>query len=187
MGVNWAAGLIRWKPHVGRGGAPCPLHHLHPFRMTHALEAKGLLPAQVVGLHVAFSLHTFTRSTVAGDDAADDYSDNRETRTFDHDRYRLSFQLPTIIRELDRRPCHFAVARSSARVNYVTVDLGQGVTYGVFFDLMRWKKHGPNAVLLTVQSAYALDSRTADPRKGRITFKALLGHALRGTKPKPPP
>ena len=41
MGVNWAAGLIRWKPHIGADGTPYPLHHLHPFRMLYELPGKS--------------------------------------------------------------------------------------------------------------------------------------------------
>jgi len=186
MGVNWAAGLIRWKPHVGEDGATYPLHHLHPFRMPYELAASDTHAGRILVLHIAFGLHTFTRRTRVDDPSTDRYSDNREARTFDRDRYQLSLSLPTITRELDRRPCQFARAQSG-NINYVTVDLGQGVRYGVFFDLQRWQERGPDAVLLMVQSAYELDVRKGEPGKGRITLKALLGHTIRGTKPKRPP
>ena len=186
MGVNWAAGLIRWKPHIGADGTPYPLHHLHPFRMPYELPENPAHPTRTLHLHVAFGLHTFTRRPIGGENPDDWYSDNRETRVFDPDRYRLSFALPNIARELDRRPCQFARAQSG-NINYVTVDLGRGVRYGVFFDLQRWRERGPDAVLLMVQSAYELDARKGEPGKGRITLKALLGHAIRGTKPKRPP
>jgi hypothetical protein len=44
-----------------------------------------------------------------------------------------------------------------------------------------------NDALLMVQSAYVLDPSTRDPGRGSVRFKALMGHALRGTKPRPPP
>jgi hypothetical protein len=37
-----------------------------------------------------------------------------------------------------------------------------------------------------VQSAYVLEPGKPAPGKGRIHFHALLGHALRGTTPRPP-
>ena len=186
MGTNWAAGLIYWQPHKDKAGAGYSINHLHPFRMALELAAKGGHPARTVQLHIAFSLHTFTRSIEATDDAADYYSDNREVRTFCRERYRLSFQLPTIARELSTRRCQFAIGQSG-RLNYVTIDLGEDVRYAVFFDLMRWKKAGPDAILLVVQSAYALEPGKPAPGKGTISFSALLGHALRGTTPAAPP
>jgi hypothetical protein len=68
----------------------------------------------------------------------------------------------------------------TGRMNYVTVEIGDGVLYAAFFDLRRLEKVGPDAVHLMVQSAYVLDP-------GRIHFHALLGHTLRGTTPRPPP
>ncbi len=123
---------------------------------------------------------------MADDDPAEDYCDNRESRTFDHERYGLTFALPKIARELDRRPCQFARSQSGV-LNYVTVDLAQSVRYGVFFDLKRWRERGENAVLLMVESAYALDPEKGNPGRGRIGLNVLMGHALRSTKPKPPP
>lgn len=138
-------------------------------------------------VYVAFSLHTFTREIAATDAAEDNYSDNRETRCFDDDRYTLSNRLPTIVRELPaQRPIFFSRSKKGL-MNYATFDTGDGTTYGVYFDLMRYKKHGPNAVLLTVASAYRHDPDKANSTQGRIRFNVLLGHALRGTKPAPPP
>ena len=64
-------------------------------------------------------------------------------------------------------------------MNYVTVETAEGVR--------RLKKVGPGGVHLMVQSAYVLDPDKPSPGKGRIHFHALLGHALRGTTPRPPP
>jgi hypothetical protein len=186
MGTNWAAGLLRWKPHTDKEGVAYLLNHLHPFPMTLELAAKDGHPARTVQLHIAFSLHTFTRSIEETDDPADQYRDNREVRTFCRDRYRLSTELPTIASELPRRSCQFATSKSG-RINYVTIDVNQGVRYGVFFDLMRRKEAGPDGILLMVQSAYALESGKPDPGKGKISFSALLGATLRGKTPKPPP
>lgn len=186
MGVNWAAGLLHWQPHTDKDGRPYPLHHLHPFREPFTLAATGKHPARELMLHFAFSLHCFTHRIAADDDPADDYSDNRETRCFDFDRYQLSFRLPAIARELNTRPCHFARS-SGGLVNYVTLELDEHVRYAAFFDLKRWYEQGPDSVLIMFESAYALEAGKGNPAKGRISFNALLGHTIRGTKPKPPP
>ena len=57
----------------------------------------------------------------------------------------------------------------------------------MFFDAMRFGKLGPNAVLLTIESAYLFDPGHRDTTDGKIGFNAILGHALRRTKPHPPP
>ena len=75
----------------------------------------------------------------------------------------------------------------SGLVNYVTVETTGGERYAAFFELRRLKTMGANSVQLMVQSAYVLDPEKPPPGKGRIHFHALLGHALRGPTPKPPP
>jgi hypothetical protein len=131
------------------------------------------------------SLHCFTRQMEAGDDPDAAYSDDREQRTFDPQHYELSKQLPDIMKGLPKRRCAFAKAN-----NYVTIELGESsgvpLRYGVFFNIRRWEKQGDDAVLIVVQSAYALDPAKQTPGIGRIGFQALVGHALRGTRPHPP-
>lgn len=188
MGANWKAGLIFWRPHTDAEGVNYPLAHLHPDRMSLELEAQKGNPARTVQLEIAFSLHTFTRTKQATDGAGDLYRDNREVRVFCRERYQLSLDLDLrrIVRELQTRPCQFATSKSSGKNNYVTLDDSRGVQYGVFFDLKRRRELGPDEVLLMVQSAYALEPSKPDPGKGKISFRALLGHAIRGTTPKPP-
>ncbi|MDB6105158.1 MAG: hypothetical protein JWO52_5157 [Gammaproteobacteria bacterium] len=121
MGVNWSAGLLRWQPHSDKEGKPYPLHHLHPLRQPFTLAATGKYPERTLDLYFGFSLHTFTHRIMANDDPSDNYSDNRETRAFDYERYHWSFKLPRMARELGSRPCYFA--RSTADLlNYVTID-----------------------------------------------------------------
>lgn len=181
------AGLIQWQNHTPRAGESYCLKHLHPFELTHEMPPAGNLPAVAVKIHVAFSLHTFTHKIMADDPPEDDYSDNREIRCFCHERYKYSHRLPTIVRETPTcRQLFFARALSGI-ANYATFDTGDGTTYAVYFDLMRFKTRGPNTVLLTVESAYVHEPGKPDTTEGRISFNALLGHALRGTKPKSPP
>jgi hypothetical protein len=88
--------------------------------------------------------------------------------------------------DLDHQLCTFSRTRTGL-INYATFDTADGKTYAVFFDVMRYKTRGPNTVLLTIESAYELAEAKRDTREGRVSFNVLLGHALRGTKPNPPP
>ena len=183
MGVNWNAGNVRWMPHTDATGQSYPLNHLHPFRFDYHLPADKGLPARTASIQVGFGLHCFTRKCQRGDPVSELYKDDREVRTFDYDRYGLSKELRRIIESLDGRKCSFATHE-----NFLTVDTvgqgGQPVRYGVFFNLK--KLSVGNELLLVVQSAYALDPSKSTPHKGTIGFKVLVGHTLRGTKPRKP-
>lgn len=185
MGVNWDSGLIYWNDHTPAPLQRYPLSHLHPFVRTVELRASDKHAARAVRLHVSFGLHTFTRSVERYDSDCELYRDNREIRTFCRDRYVRSVQLPHIFRTLENRRCEFARGLSGP-INYVTLETTAGERYAAFFDLRRFKRIGPDAVHLMVQSAYALDANKPAPGRGRITFHALLGHTLRGTIPRQP-
>jgi hypothetical protein len=186
MGINWDSGLLYWKDHVPSENKRYSLSHLHPFLRQIELAATDRHPARVVQLHISFGLHTFTRSVDVRDKDHQLYHDNREVRAFCAVRYEHSLELPSNIRTLETRRCEFARG-TGGRVNYVTAETASGERYAVFFDLRRFKKLGPNAVHLMVQSAYVLDPESPSPGKGRIHLHALLGHVLRGTMPRPPP
>jgi hypothetical protein len=187
VGTNWNAGLIRWQPHTNKDGKRFPLNHLHPFRYEVVMPAKDHRLETVVAVHVGFGMHCFTKKIESEDDPNDRYSDDREVRTFDYERYEHSKRLATVARELQQRPCAFAKDE-----NFVCLDVidanGEKRRYGVFFNIKKWAGEGRdnNAVLLVVQSAYCLDPKKPDPRGGKIRFNVLLGHALRGTRPTRP-
>jgi hypothetical protein len=141
--------------------------------------------ARDVQLHVSFGLHTFTHAITPFDRPEEIYRDNREARTFCNDRYRKSFALPALFGSIETRRCEFANGRGSA-VNYVIVETTSEDRYAAFFDLRRYRKVGGDAVHLMVQSAYTLDERNPAPGKGRINFRVLLEHTLRGRTPRRP-
>ena len=108
------------------------LTHLHPRTLSFMQPASGRNPPRVYRVEVIYSLHCFTRG---GDgevvDAAMYYSDSRETRIFDFDRYELSHQLPCIIGGLAARTCFHA-----ERANYFTIEIQKGqstLEYEVYF------------------------------------------------------
>jgi hypothetical protein len=186
-GQSKIPGLMQWKDHTPRKGESYCLKHLHPIEFDHIMPPSKLHPEATVMVHVSFGLHTFTRDIKADDPPEDDYSDNRETRCFDYERYKHSHRLPVIVREIPTcRKLYFSRTRTGL-INYATFDTADGKTYAVFFDVMRYKSRGPNTALLTIESAYELHETKLDTREGRVSFNVLLGHALRGTKPNPPP
>ncbi len=106
---------------------------------------------------------------------------------FCHERYPLSKSLPAIIRSLPTRKCYFA-----GRENYFVVQNHPLLTarqeYRVFFDVRHIGV--AHAVLLFVQSAYPANFEKGSPhgaRRKKVGFRVLVNHALRDTRPPPPP
>ena len=83
------------------------LRHLHPRTITYVQEAKGHKPARTYTADVHFSMNCFTRGVKPGQipDPALLYSDDREVRIFDANRWRLSHNLPGIVEGLMGRKC----------------------------------------------------------------------------------
>jgi hypothetical protein len=181
MAHSWG---MRWAPYVNAQGRAYPLHHLHPFHRPVELPAQNGKPARELMLYVSFGLHTFTREIVISDRDSDLYTDDRESRAFDIDRYQRSAKLPGIFLTLERRKLEFARSKHGV-LNYVTLELEGGVKYAAFFNLRRFHKMGPDAIHLAVLSAYPLTPGKPHPGKGRINLNTLIGHTLRGTKPHP--
>lgn len=180
MGVNW--GRMAWKP-FRKPNQVFSLEHLHPFEFSVHLPERKELPEQKVEILVGVGLHCFTRAVAEGDSKALRYFDDREERSFDEDRWKLSFRLRQIVESLPKRT-RLGFAKHD---NFVCVDLEDGVSYGVFFNMkMAGKTADTKEVLLVVQSAYALDPGRRSPGEGAIGFNALLGHVLRGTRPRRP-
>jgi hypothetical protein len=180
MGVNWATGLMSWKPHVSPSGRVHLFHHLHPFRFTLVLSGSSGSDDIEIDVEVGFAMHTFTRSRCESDVHGSSYTDKRERRTFDGERYLLSHRLPEIISSLSSRKCYHA-----RNQNYLSVDdissAQRSSEYRVFFVLRRWtSRHSEPrrpCVRLIVQSAYATPKSSRGKEKP-ISFRILLYRAL---------
>lgn len=184
MGVNWNAGNVRWTPYTDPQGKSFPLNHLHPFRFDYCIPATDSNKELSASIQVGFSMHCFTRGRVEGDDPALLYRDDREVRTFDHNRYELSKKLKELVQALDQRTCLHA-----KQDNYMVIDLEntQKVTvrYGVFFNLKKvGRSNGRPELLLVVQSTYELTPGKSLPKSEKIGFKVLVRHVINGTTPK---
>jgi hypothetical protein len=180
MGVNWAAGLIRWHPHVRRTGERLSLSHLHPFRFDTSLEPEPGKAARLVSIYVGFSSHVFTCDAENANAASELYSDNRETRAFDEERYAWSFRLKGTVTELGNRKCYFA--RQDHFVTFEPHHLEAELEYRVFFTMRR---RDSSSLDLIVQSAYVAKKDLSRHGLGKkpirfcvIATKVLAGRAV---------
>ncbi len=185
MGVNWAAGLIRWRPHTSSDGRTYSLAHLHPFRFTCELRSPHSYAGRTITINVGFSLHVFTCAFSRAGVGADEYRDDRECRAFDSERYRASLCLEALVRGLETRKCYFGT-----KENFVTTEASApaGHEYSVFFTV-RPDRTRVDTVTLIVQSAYfrQLDwGRGASQRKS-VRFRVILSNTLSGKPLREPP
>jgi len=185
MGVNWAAGLIRWRPHVSADGRTHSLAHLHPFRFTCEVRiANG--SARTITINVGFALHVFTSEFSNAAPETEEYRDDREYRTFDHERYNASLHLAALVRGIEKRKRFFA-----KNDNFFTVEMAHAPAdheYRVFFNVRRDKTNA-DSVTLIVQSAY-FGRRQLSPkgaRRKQVRFRVILLNALLGKPLREPP
>jgi hypothetical protein len=186
MGVNWAAGLIRWRPHTSSDGKTHSLAHLHPFRFTCELSKSRDGPARTIAINVGFSLHVFTCGLENAETSADEYLDDRERRAFDYERYRASFELEKLVRELETRKCHFAKNQNLFTVE--TACAPPDHEYRVFFTIGP-DRTSSDAVTLIVQSAYfgRAPWGHGDGRRKPVRFRVILLNTLTGKPLREPP
>lgn len=173
---------MKWKPFEIDDVVYC-LDHLHTQRKIFAQTAKGDKPAVQYVVDVIFGLHCFTRG-IKTDEVIDDqllYSDSRESRVFDFQRYELSKQLPAIVETLVARKCSH-----TGKGNFFTIELLTDdqviIQYEIFFEVSRSTQRG--VLNLFVQSAYVRDDRhlSNTPKKKPISFLVIL-HNVQNNKP----
>ena len=130
------------------------MDHLHPLLWEVTIPAKAPNPERNLKIVVSYSMHCFTRKAFAGEIVAADarYSDNRETRIFDSERWALSKQLSSIIADLGKRRC-----LHSGREEFITVDMVEGgrkFEYAVFFTVTKANKTAGADLNLFINSAH---------------------------------
>jgi hypothetical protein len=149
-------GVLPFSEVVYRG-TPWDLSHLKPFSFLVTVPGHAA-PLRVV---VLFSCHCFTRDETDAEkasssvDPADQYSDERESRILDEERYLLSkAYLPQLVKDLATRKITVADEKRK-NGNFVTLELNvanaQGGYYSVFFEV---EKERQRKLKLRVQSAY---------------------------------
>jgi hypothetical protein len=165
---------VQWRD-FERDGVIYDLRHLHPRTLEFARSAQNGKAAVVYTADVMFSLHCFTHELPPGAfDRNLIYSDARETRLFDFERYELSKRLPGIIETLAQRKCF-----QTGHANFVTVEAvredGVSVDYHVFFTASKPARKG--RVNIYIQSAYVPDRRVGAFAKP-VRFLFILHNTL---------
>lgn len=162
------------------------LSHLDGFAYDLIVLAQEGKPERAYRLNVTFSIHCFTRGAKAGEaiPAPLAYSDSRETRIFDVDRYEQSKRLRAIVETLGERKCHH-----DAHGNYYVFEVEdeQGVKhyYSVFFTVSKaGKKAGLNLYVTTAhmrpQPPYAKNVKP-------VRFRVIVHNVWTGKGLKPAP
>ncbi len=151
------------------------LKHLHPCTLQFERHAEVKKPTVVFKVHVIFGLHCFSREIPDGAyDRKLIYSDSRESRLFDFDRYDLSKQLPAIIASLSQRKC-FQTDRS----DFVTVEVVRAdatvVNYHVYFTVSKATRKG--YLNLFVTSAYVANRKVGSSGRA-IKFLFILYNTM---------
>jgi len=141
--------------------------------------AKDNRAAAVFKVDIEFSFHCFTSRLLEVEfDPKLKYSDAREVRVFNFERYELSKRLPDIVRSLATRKC-----LHTGRGNFVTVEVvgddGQARKYLVFFEPSKSERKG--RLNLYIQSAY-VGERKVSHAKMPMNFLYILHNTLHGIK-----
>lgn len=186
MGVNWAAGLIRWRPHVSADGRTYSLAHLHPFWFTCEMPGSARHPARTITINVGFALHVFTCDFANAAPPPEEYWDDRECRAFDYERYKGSLHLGELLRGIETRKCFFA-----KNENFFTTEMAcapAGHEYRVFFNVRRDTAQA-DSVTLIVQSAYfaRMDVGPRALRRQPVGFRVIISNTLMGRQLRKPP
>lgn len=169
--------MIHWEAFQYQG-TKYDLSHLHPTLVEYIQPAQANNPARSYTVKVFYSLHCFSKSLEPTADRFLDYSDARETRSFDFGRYHLSKQLPQIIKELNIKKC-----MHTGKGNFFVIEIimpnGFKDDYEVYFDVKR-SSTTDAVLLLFVQSAYVRDlthkNRSATTKK--ISLYTILNNRL---------
>lgn len=179
--------MIAWAPFV-HAAATYDLSHLHPYVCQFVRPAKGDLPERVFEVQIMFSLHCFTRGVQPGDDLGGPlaYSDNRETRIFDFERYERSKQLKEIIEGLPKAPCFHTGQDNFFTIKTLNPATGQEECYEIYFTASR-SGTVPRRLNLFIQSAYVRDRyHPNQPSRKKIGFLVVLHNKLAGLPIKVP-
>ncbi len=146
------------------------LSHLHPVEWVCVQPAVKGKPERRYKFLVEFGLHCFSRG-MDGNEELDPsliYSDSREERLFDFDRYELSKALPGIVCSLDTRKCFH-----THHGNFFTIERtnkeGLLQRYEIYFTVSRSSKRG--WMNLFIQSAYIRDHAHNTPPKKKPPIK----------------
>jgi len=154
-----------WTAHQ-QDGQVYDLSHLHPFDLTVTQSASGDKPARAYEFIVLFSIHCFTRDKYDNEIVPEEYfySDNRHTRVFCSIRHELSFKLPDIVKNAEKKK-----VLNTGKGNFLIIDIidenGNITEYEMYFSVSRSGKQ-KGKLNFYVESAYP---RTTGEREKHLT------------------
>ena len=127
-------------------------------------------------VRVQFSCHCFTEGRKPTHTPDLFYNHAHEKRAFSMERYRLSFSLPDIIRNIGNTSVYH-----SKTGNFFFIRTVEGLIYAVFFRAYKAKSKDCD-VLINVESAYPKQNMT---RYGApVKFPTVIKYASKGSKPR---
>lgn len=165
-----------WQPLV-IGSETIDLSHLEPFEF----QIIPTSSTSFVTISVRFHDHCFTETFDPARHAMRIQSSQaslHEHRAFCPTRYKLSLQLPEIVRRLDGQ--RIASAREG---NLVKITFADGKTYPMFFTL---RKANSRRVELFVVSAYEWEREDSPAITGTMKFNVAIAKVLKVERPKFP-
>ena len=168
--MNWGKKKI--------AGVTYDLGHLDPFVMEVAGKAEG---APTYKIRVSFGCHTFTRE-LTGEDKPDlHFHGGGECRCFCVERYKLSLELPGLVRYASDGKAYF-----SERSNFLVVESlpGANAPYVAFFNVERAKKLDGYDLAMFIISAHLKPE--LPNRLPAVTFYTLIDYRFRGRPLKRP-
>ncbi|ORJ64421.1 hypothetical protein B5717_22980 [Aeromonas hydrophila] len=163
-------------------GTTYQFSHLEPFTMRFVSKAAG----RTLRVNVRFSNHCFSHSpedgaTYPSQLMLQDHND--KARVFCSIRYRLSVDLPAIVRSLNNPACKVYQTAARRNFNYSLEVSDPKGPYHLFFEVARTKGNDAKMqdLSLFVESAYHEDPLGEGPALlGRIGFHVLCTNVFMG-------
>lgn len=163
------------------------LSHLDDLSFQFITAAKDRKSELRYQIDVIFGLHCFTKkldSSLSSYSSDLEYSDARETRLFDYERYDLSKHLPAIIPQIGK--CFHAFGNGNFYLTKALEIADKKVTYFIYFKLSRGSGQRLN---LFVSSAYVptAESQPSPRERKPIGFGVIaynISHGLPIKRPR---
>jgi hypothetical protein len=166
---------VEWSDYK-YGGQTYAMGHLHDVLIEYQLPPSITQPARQYKVKVSYKLHCFSRDPKLGETYTPRQViyKNREGRLFCEERWKCSYQLPSIIGQIQQKDCYPTDRNNYVIMSVATADGPQD--YAVFFkvtaaDSSEWDAN------LTVISAHPKPGYR--PRERAKPFNAILGETVR--------
>lgn len=153
-------------------GQTYTFEHLAPITV---FEDFGGKPVRIT---YRFGCHCFTEDfDNARHTPGHAYVHEHETRAFNPQRYKLSLQLPEILKTQIARGMIYKSKHNYTYISQVALDVGGGrkVDYPIFFSIEKDTTIQHPGVVIFIVSAYLVDLKLENNERNR-RFKSLVAH-----------